>query len=158
MKVCSLNSGLLGDRHELRDRLLDRPLGLLLKQRLDQRIEFVLVGAARQHRGAGGQRIEREFAEDEAHLAGVDVALLQFRIGGLVEVRAVRAGHRGVFDDGDRSVVLAERAVAERRRDQKLGRGHALRRPRAAMFRCRAMATTIAIALAPTSNFRRVIT
>ena len=40
---------------------------------------------------------------------------------------AVRAGHRGVFDDGDRRVVLAERAVAERRRNQKLSRGRALR-------------------------------
>ena len=44
-----------------------------------------------------------------------------------MEVGAVRAGHRGVFDDGDRRVVLAERAVAERRRDQELSRGHALR-------------------------------
>ena len=40
---------------------------------------------------------------------------------------AVRAGHRGVFDDGDRRIVLAERAVAERRRNQELSRGRALR-------------------------------
>jgi len=39
----------------------------------------------------------------------------------------MRAGHRGVFDDGHRGVFLAEHAVAERRRNQKLGFGDALR-------------------------------
>ena len=85
---------------------------LLGEQRLDHRHVFVLAGAARQHEAGRRERIERKFAEDEAHLAGIDVALLQFRKGRLGEMRAVRAGHRGIFDDGHRRLVGTEHDIA----------------------------------------------
>src|SRR5712692_9983982 len=69
-------AGLLGDPQQRLQRLLGHPLLLLGKERLDQREKFVLAGATRQHGAGGGQRIEREFPENEADLAGVDVFLL----------------------------------------------------------------------------------
>src|SRR5690349_12919920 len=86
--------GLLGDRLEGLDRLPHRPRVLLLKQRLDHGEILVLAGTARQHEGASRDRIEGKLAEDESHLAGINVALLQLRKGILAEMRTVRAGHR----------------------------------------------------------------
>jgi len=37
---------------------------------------------------------------------------------------AVRASHRGVFDDGDRSIRLTLDLVAERTRHEQIGHGH----------------------------------
>jgi len=87
------------------------------------------------------------------------VALLRSG-SGLGEVGlSVRAGHRGLFDDGDRGVVLAEHDVAERAAlmisrggDGLRGRGGASSKARAAD------ATTRAATLAPSINFRLVIT
>ncbi len=95
-----------------------------------------LSGAARQHEGGGGQRVEREFAEDEAHLAGVDVALLELRdrscswnvaqCGQVIEAYSMMV--TGAF-------VLAERLLAERARGHQLGVGGAGQR--APARRCR---------------------
>ena len=60
------------------------------------------AGAVGQHRGLQRDLVEREVAQDQPHLAGVDVALLQPRQRLLVEGGAVRAGERGVLDDRDR--------------------------------------------------------
>src|SRR6266700_6608638 len=100
---------LLGDGKERLQRPLHHPIPLLGKQRLDHRVVALrrrlrdlrigrsradgLGRAARQHEACGGKLVEWEFAEDEANLAGVDVALLELRIGGLMEVGAMRAGH-----------------------------------------------------------------
>src|SRR6202158_908048 len=65
---------LLGDRLERLDRLLHGPVGLLGKQRFDNRLVFVLAGAARQHEARRGDGVERKFAHHVAHFAGVDVA------------------------------------------------------------------------------------
>ena len=75
-------------------------------------------------------------------------------------MRAVRAGHRGVFDDGDRRVVLAERPVAERRRHQQLGHGHALGGGRLRLIKAPKLpsAASDGDVLARDEQFRRVIT
>src|SRR5438034_1313102 len=114
-------SGLLGDGEHGLQRFLHHPVLLLREEGLDQREEFVLAGAARQHGGGGRERIEREFAENEAHLAGVDVLLFQLGVGGLVKMAAVRAGHRSVFDDGDRSIRAPLNLIAERTRREQVG-------------------------------------
>ena len=75
------------------------PVLLLLNSRSVIGIIFAVAVAARQHETGGGERIEREFAQDESHLAGVDVALLQLRLGRLVEIGAMGAGQRRIFDD-----------------------------------------------------------
>ena len=67
-------------------------------------------------RGSNGK-----FAEDQPRLAGVDVFRLQLRQRRRVEMRAVRAGHRGVFDDRHRGVGLAEHLVGQRAGLQQLG-------------------------------------
>src|SRR6516165_711545 len=117
-------AGLLGDGKHGLERLLHHPILLLRKEGFDQREKFVVAGAARQHGGGGRERIEGKFPEDEAHLAGVDVFLLHLGVGGLVKMAAVRAGHRGVFDDGDRRVGLPLDLVAEGTRHQQVGHGH----------------------------------
>src|SRR6266566_8570855 len=78
-------AGLLGDREHRLQRLLHHPILLLREEGVDQREIFVLAGAAREHRGGEGERIERKFPEDEAHLAGIDVFLLHLGVGGLVK-------------------------------------------------------------------------
>ena len=74
---------LFGDSLERLDRLFHHPFALLGEQRLDDRHEFVVAGASRQHEAGCGERIEWKFPEYEAHLAGVDVTLLQFGKGRL---------------------------------------------------------------------------
>jgi hypothetical protein len=54
-------------------------------------------------------------------LPGVDVFLLHLGVGGLVKMAAVRAGHRGIFDDGDRSIRLALDLVAKRTGHEEIG-------------------------------------
>src|SRR5450759_1848512 len=123
-------AGLLGDRHQRRDRFFDRPLPLLAEQRVDHGIIFVLVvlgGAMREHERRARQIVEREIAQDVADLAGVDVALLKFRECRLLEMRAVRAGHRGIFDDGDRRLVVAQGQIGQRIRLHQVGGGHRFR-------------------------------
>ena len=51
--------------------------------------------------------VERIFAEDELHLPGVDVVLPKQRHDLRLERRAVRAGHRGIFDHRDLRVFRA---------------------------------------------------
>ena len=91
-----------------------RPGPLLLEQDIDHRKELWFRRATRQHDGGCSARIERKLAQDEAHLAGVDVFFLERLIIILVKAGAMRAGHRHVFDDGDRSGLLAERHFLER--------------------------------------------
>ncbi|MND75632.1 hypothetical protein D3C80_672580 [compost metagenome] len=94
-----------------------RPGALLLEQHGDHReILFrrcqlfrLLRVAACQHEGGGCDRIEREFADDELHLAAIDILRLDRVEGDVVEVCAMRAGHRHVFDDLDRGIGTAER-------------------------------------------------
>src|ERR1700722_1569661 len=105
---------LLGDIAQRLDRFLHHPFALLGEQRLDDRHEFVLAGAARQHEAGRGERVERKLAENETHLAGVDVAFLQFGKGGFRKVRAVRTGQRRVFDDRHRRLLRAKHDVAVR--------------------------------------------
>src|SRR5262245_59866513 len=114
---------LLGDREHRLQRFLHHPILLLCEERVDQRKIFVLAGAAREHRGGKSERIERKFPEDEAHLSGVDVFLLHLGICGLVEMAAVGAGHRGIFDDGDGGIRLALDLIAERTRYEQVGQG-----------------------------------
>src|SRR5262245_7223310 len=110
------DAGELGDLAELGARFLARPHLLLLEQHVEHREVFFRRGAARQHEGGKGEIIEWELAEDELDLAGVDELGLELRKHILVEGGAVRTGGRGIFDDGDRCVGLAEDLVAERRR------------------------------------------
>src|ERR1700731_2374160 len=113
-------AGLLGDRHQGLERLLHHPFPLLLEQGVDDREVFVVAGAARQHVARHIERAERELAEDEVHLSGVDV--FRFDLGILMdeEVRAVGAGHRRVFDQGDRRLRVALGLLAERTRAHQL--------------------------------------
>ena len=84
------------------DRLVDEgPFVLLGEQELVGGEGLVVAEAAGQHEGRDVDRIARELTEDEAHLAGVDVVLLQLRKGLLAEDGAVRAGQRTVFDHRD---------------------------------------------------------
>jgi hypothetical protein len=62
--------------------------------------------------------------KDESDLAGIDVFLFHLRIGRLVEVAAVRAGHRGIFDDRDRSVGRALGLIAEGARCHEFADGN----------------------------------
>src|SRR5512147_1703998 len=99
---------LLGDGEQRRDRLFHGPLPLLPEQRVDQGKIFVLVvlaGATREHESRSGETVEWEFAENVADLPRVDVPLLEFGECHLLEMRTVRAGHRCIFDDGDRRLV-----------------------------------------------------
>src|SRR5262249_32691550 len=125
--------GLLADGLEWRQWPLHHPVALLLEQRLDQREVALLAAAARQHGGRGRQLVEREFAEDEADLAGVDIFALELRIDRFVEMGAVRTGHGGVFDDGAGRAVAAQDHVAERTRLHQFGERGILRQrgPRA---------------------------
>src|SRR4030095_12762904 len=82
-------AGLLGNGLERIERPLDQPVPLLVEQGLDHGeilVLVVLAGTAGEHEGAGRERVEGELAQDEAHLAGIDVALLQLREGLVVEV------------------------------------------------------------------------
>src|ERR1017187_1970108 len=81
----------------------------------------------REHQRRARQIVEREIAQDVADLAGVDVALLKFRECSLLEMRAVRAGHRGIFDDGDRRLVFAQGQIGQRIRLHQVGGGHRFR-------------------------------
>src|SRR6516162_10742046 len=79
-------AGLFGDGKHGLERLLHHPILLLRKERFDQREKFLVAGTARQHGGGRRERIERKFPEDEAHLTGVDVFLLELGVGGLVKM------------------------------------------------------------------------
>src|SRR5690606_26362892 len=56
---------------------------------------------------------EREVAEDQLGLSGIDELLLDRRQGVGMEGRAMRAGQRGVFDDGDRRIGLPQHHVLQ---------------------------------------------
>ncbi|KAI9880889.1 MAG: hypothetical protein M1823_006697, partial [Watsoniomyces obsoletus] len=93
----------LGARRDGLGRLTQAP-----EEDVDHRLAIVVRGAAGQHEGSGRDRIEREFADDEANLASIDIVLLDRFERGVVEVCAMRAGHRHVFDDRHRGVGLAD--------------------------------------------------
>src|SRR6478609_84237 len=93
-------TGLLADPRQGLRGVLHHPVVLLAEQHVGDRKVFrrVAIGdAARQHRAGGGFDVERELAEDVTHLAGVDVFRLDLGKHLLIEGRAMRAGHRGVF-------------------------------------------------------------
>ena len=85
------------------------PLVLLGKQHRNQGQSLVAAGAARHHRRQRCPFVQRELAEYQTHLAGIDVLLLQHGKNLVVEVGAVAARHRGIFHDRDRGVRLAQR-------------------------------------------------
>jgi hypothetical protein len=68
------------------------PVVLLAEQAVDDREEFRRRRAARRHDRRQRQLVERELAEDEMDLAGVDVLRLQRVEGFLVELSAMAAG------------------------------------------------------------------
>ena len=125
----------LGARHphlacHIEDRLgahlLADPGGLLTHQLVVELEIFVRRGAA--HRNGGGARLkpDRELADDEAHLAGVDVLALQLGKHLDLELAAVGARHRGVLDDGHRRIGTAEGHLGERTRLDDVGDGRVL--------------------------------
>ena len=75
------------------------PVCLFVKKCFEKGQPFVATNAARQHRAAKRTRVQRKVAENEAHFAGVDVFRLEARVDLFVELGAVRASHRSVFDD-----------------------------------------------------------
>ena len=99
-----------------------RPGALLLEQHGDEGEVFVFRGATGQHEGGerSGVLREGEFAQHEIDLAGVDILGLDRLEGVFVEVCAMRAGHRHVFDHLDRRIRIAERHFLERARLQGL--------------------------------------
>src|SRR5689334_12061336 len=115
------DAGELGDLGKLGAGVLAGPDFLLLEQHVDHREVFFRRGAAGQHEGGERQVVEGELAEDELHLAGVNELALELRKDVLVKGGAVRAGGRGIFDDGDRRVGAAQHLVAEGRRVEQGG-------------------------------------
>ena len=96
--------------------------GLLrLEQGVDHGVIAVVAGAAGEHEGCGGEIVERELAQHVTDLAGVDIFGLQLGEHFGLEIGAVRAGHRGVFNDGDGRVVLADDDVGQRARGHERG-------------------------------------
>ena len=89
----------------------------------------VLAGALGDLGGLGRHLVEREVAVDQLHLAGVDPLLLDLGQDLRVEVGAVRAGERGVFDQRDRRLGVAQHVVA-RLDGQEGGLVGGRRRPR----------------------------
>jgi hypothetical protein len=69
--------------------------------------------AVRQHGRARGRNIKRKGPRHEAYFAGVDIFRLRHGKDVLGEGRAMRTGHRGIFDDGDRRLGGAQRHVGE---------------------------------------------
>src|SRR6185312_14109489 len=110
-----------------------RPLGLGLEDHVDHAEVLVLAGAlgelGRLERGL----VEREVAVDQLHLAGVDPLLLQLGQDGDAEMRTVRAGQRGILDQGDRRLGIAQDVIVRLHLEQRrlVGRlGDRLRRRR----------------------------
>src|SRR5262249_38311088 len=94
------------------------PAVLRAEEHADEAVEPVGRSAARENRRLHRRAVEREVAEDELGLARVDPFGLELGQRVALEGSAMRAGQRGVFDDGDRGVRLAENAIvrADRRR------------------------------------------
>ncbi|CAD5291490.1 hypothetical protein BOSE62_100006 [Bosea sp. 62] len=90
------------------------PAFLRAVEHVDDRVPFILAGAAGEHEPGHRQRIEREFADDEAHLAAVDILPLELRPGLHVEIHAVMAGERGVFDHRHRRLRRTEDLFRQR--------------------------------------------
>ena len=59
-------------------------------------------------RRGGRQRVEGKLAQDKTDLAGIDIFAFQIRKGVGVKGRAMRAGHRSIFDNRDRRVAGAK--------------------------------------------------
>ena len=103
------------------ERLVDEgPLVLLGEQEFVGGEGLVVAEAAGEHEAGDIERVAGEFAEDEAHLAGVDIFLLQLREGLLAEDGAVRAGQRAVFDHRH-AIRGTFRELRQRPRRQHLG-------------------------------------
>src|SRR5579859_2129546 len=84
------------------------PGALLGIEHVEEAVEPVRAAAMGDDMGLERHRIEREIAEDPAHLAGIDPILLHLREGLHREIGAVRAGERGIFDDRDLRIGLAQ--------------------------------------------------
>ena len=66
-----------------------------------------------ENRGVDRRLIQGKIAKDHANLAGFDVALLQIGQDVVMEGGAVGTGQRRVFDDRDRRISIADRALAD---------------------------------------------
>ncbi len=67
----------------------------------------------RQHRNGEGQRVQREIAENEAYLAGIDIGFLDLGQDLAVEAAAMAAGQRRMLLDGDRRIRAAHGHFAQ---------------------------------------------
>ncbi len=114
---------------QLRDRVLGHgPVALAAEDHVEHGIILVVARALGELGGLGGDLVEREVAVDQLHLAGRYPLLLDVGQHRGVEVRAVRAGQRGVLDHGDRRVGIAHHMVARLHLEQRLGVGRRSRR------------------------------
>src|SRR5713226_4657442 len=84
----------------------DSPRLLLGEEHVDEAVEAFGRRAARDERRLERRGVEREIAEDQLGLAGIDPVGLDLRQDFLFEGGAMRAGQRGVFEDRDRRVGL----------------------------------------------------
>src|SRR5713226_6874919 len=112
LKFLVAHAAKLGEATEAGGRVAARPpRGLLREQHVDEAIKALGRRAARDHRRLQGRAVEREIAEYQLRLAGVDPRRLDLRQDLLLESGAMGAGQRGVLEDGDRRIRLAEDAV-----------------------------------------------
>lgn len=119
-------SGQFGDVQERRRRIFRAsPLILLVEKDVDHGRAFgVVTSAARQHEGGEGARVEGKLPNDQLRLAGIDVVCLDRWIAILVEIGAMTASHRGVLDDGDGRVWVADHYIRQRTLGHELGDVH----------------------------------
>ena len=94
-------AGLLGDRHQRRDRLLDRPCLLLREHRVDhcvilRRVEF--AGTARQHEGGSGEIVEEASYTGEYHEPCIQLLVYnEGEAAGSFSLRFCTYNHEGRF-------------------------------------------------------------
>jgi hypothetical protein len=107
-----------GEFAERRDRGLrvagEGPFFLALEQEIDQREVTVRLGATRQHGGSQPGLVEGKIAGDVTDLAGIDIIRLQLGKGFPLELGAMRAGQREIFDDGHRRGGAAQGSFRHR--------------------------------------------
>jgi len=104
------------------------PVHLILEQEINER-KILIPRQTPRHRGShAGGPVQRIFAEDDLHLAGIDVILIQLRDDFLLERRAVRAGHGGIFHHGDLGVLGTMDHVGGLDLDARASRGGARKR------------------------------
>ena len=148
-------AGLLGDLLQHRERLAHRPFVLAVRTArrsapwpFSPPAQRASMEAATASSSSGNSRKMKRTLPVSMYLR------LQRRIGRLVEGGAVRAGHRGVFDDRDRRIGLAEHEVGQRARPHQLFARRALGEGDGGEPSKAAAATSAPV---DTTNSRRVI-